>query len=153
MVKVTKIGPDGAEILNVEFKPNSFMAVTHPDCGHCKDMKPALKNLYDKLEDYKGDVGIFDVHADAVPGSLSTIPQLKSVDGFPTLMITQKDKTDPITYKGNRTTDDMLDFCLENMNLEKILKAYKGGKKRTRKTRKRKNKRKRRTRKRRSRQR
>ncbi len=151
MVKVTKIGPDGAEILNVEFKPTSFMAVTHPTCGHCKVMKPALKDLYDKLEDYKGDVGIFDVHADAIPGSLSTIPQLKSVDGFPTLMITQADSPDPIVYDGNRTTDDMLNFCLKNMDLEKILKAYKGGKKR-RKTR-RKNKRKRRTRKRRSRRR
>jgi thiol-disulfide isomerase/thioredoxin len=146
MVKVTKIGPDGAEILNVEFKPTSFMAVTHPDCGHCKAMKPALNDLYDKLEDYSGDVGIFDIHADAVPGSLSTVPQLKSVDGFPTLMITKKDTAKPITYDGNRTTDDMLNFCLKNMDLEKILKAYKGGKKRTKKTRRRKNKRKRRTR-------
>ena len=51
-------------------------------------------------------------------------------------MITKKDRTDPIVYNGDRTTDDMLNFCLKNMNLEKILKAYKGGKKRTKRTKK-----------------
>jgi thiol-disulfide isomerase/thioredoxin len=155
MVQVTRIGPDSAEILNTEFKqtPNAFMAVTHPDCGHCKDMKPALENFYENLKDYSGDVGIFDIHADAISGSRSTIPQLNSVNGFPTLIITKNNKSDPITYNGNRTTDDMLKFCLKNMNLEKITNTIKGGKKRTKKTRRRKNKRKRQTRKRRSRRR
>ena len=152
MVKVTKIGSNDSKILNEKHAatPNAFIAVTHPDCGHCKVMKPELNDLYDNLENYSGDVGIFDIHADAVPGSLTTIPQLESVKGFPTLMITKKDKTTPVIYDGNRTTNDMLEFCLKNMDLEKNLK---GGKKRTRKTRRRKNKRKRRTRKRRSRRR
>jgi len=135
MVKVTKIGSNDSKILNEKHAatPNAFIAVTHPDCGHCKVMKPELNDLYDNLENYSGDVGIFDIHADAVPGSLSTIPQLESVKGFPTLIITKKGQTNPFIYDGDRSTDDMLNFCLQNMSLKKDIKTHSGGKKRTKK--------------------
>ena len=144
MPKVTEINPGEGEILNERYPdfPVVFMALVFPECPHCKAMKPALKNLYSNLEEYESPDGIFNIHADEIPGSLSTIPQLKSVNGFPTVMITKKSKSNPIIYNGNRTTEDLMKFCREHMNLEKIPNTYKGGKKRTKKTRKRKSKRK-----------
>lgn len=144
MPKVIEINPGEGEILNERYSdfPVVFMALVHPDCPHCEAMKPALQNLYSNLEEYEGPAGIFNIHADEIPGSVSTIPQLKSVNGFPTVMITKNSKSNPIIYNGNRTTEDLMEFCLKNMDLKKITDTKKGGKKRTKKTRKRKTKRK-----------
>ena len=130
MINITKIGPKGAQLLKMRFpkKSQSLLAVTHPNCGHCVSMKPNLDKLFMDLKKYKGDVGVFDIHADALPEVKDSIPALQEVEGFPTIMITDTTKKMPIHYEGDRTSDDMLNFCLKNLNLENILKVYKKNK-------------------------
>ena len=153
MIKVTNIGPEGAREFEIEFQkhPEAFLRVHHPSCGHCKDMEKDWKDLEKNLElNYKGDLGVFDIHADALK-NIST-PVLKNIQGYPTIMAIKNNTS--TQYNGDRSTDDMLNFCLKHLNLEEILKAYKGGKSKLkkRKTRKRKT-RKRKTRKRKTRKR
>ena len=134
MITVTNIGPKQARIFDIKFKkhPSAFVRVHHPSCGHCLDMEPELKKLHKILQsDYKGDIGIFDIHADAV--SEITTPALKSINGYPTVMVIKDDKQ--TLYNGDRSSDDMLNFCLKHLNLEKILKVYEGKKKKSRKLR------------------
>ena len=129
MITVTNIGPKQARIFDLKFKkqPSAFVRVHHPSCGHCLEMEPELKKLHKLLQsDYKGNVGIFDIHAEAAP-HITTTSVLKSIDGYPTIMAINDDKSS--LYHGNRNSDDMLNFCLQNLNLEKILKVYEGGKK------------------------
>lgn len=129
MITVTNIGPNQAPIFDLKFKkqPTAFVRVHHPSCGHCLEMEPELKKLHKLLlSDYKGNVGIFDVHAEAAPHITAT-SALKSIDGYPTIMTINNNKSS--LYHGDRSSDDMLNFCLQNLNLEKILKVYNGGKK------------------------
>ena len=106
-------------------KQPSFVKIYHPSCGHCTAMKPAWEKLTKTIKNnYKGNMGLFNVHADALANIKN--PAFKSIIGYPTLKII-KNGMSTIDYDGDRSYEDMLNFCLKNMNLSKILEVYKGG--------------------------
>ena len=135
MIKVLNIGPKNARTFDMEIiKKPAFIKVYHPSCGHCNNMKPAWNNLTKTLKNnYKGNTSLFNIHADAL-ANIKT-PALQSINGFPTLKIIKNGNTS-IDYNGNRSYNDMLNFCLKNLDINKILNVYKGGKKTKRKIRK-----------------
>ena len=126
MIEVTNIGPNEARTFEIEFKkhPQVFARIHHPSCGHCK----AMEGEWDKFEkqiknNYTGDAGIFNVHANAA--AQSSHPSINKVEGFPTLIALINDK--PKIYEGERNAENMLKFCTDNFNLQS--KTQKGGKK------------------------
>ena len=103
------------------------MRLHHPNCGHCKAMEKDWKNLENELEsNYNGDVGVFDIHADA----LSNInePTLQGINGFPTILVVKGGKS--THYNGDRSKDDMLKFGVNHLNIKKNEKTLVGGRKR-----------------------
>ena len=119
MIDIVNIGPEEARIFELKFKkyPESIIKVYHPNCGHCKAMESDWNNLEKELKNnYKGDVGVFNVHAEAL--SNTNIPALKKVKGYPTIMAIKNGKS--IEYQGDRSKDHMLKFFKQNLNLKKI---------------------------------
>jgi thiol-disulfide isomerase/thioredoxin len=127
MIKILNIGPKNAHILDIEIvKQPSFVKVYHPECSHCTTMKPAWNKLTKTMKNnYKGNMSLFNVHADAL-ANIKT-PALKSINGYPSLKII-KNRKGVIDYAGDRSYEDMLKFCLKNINLTKILEVYKSDK-------------------------
>ena len=131
MVKVFNIGPKEARIFELNLKkfPSSLARVHHPNCGHCVAMKKEwnkfLKQLTSKSSKYKGNMGVFDIHADALPEIKNMTPVLNSVEGYPTLLGIKNNQSTP--FEGSRTAEDMTNFCLQYLDLDKILKSYNGG--------------------------
>lgn len=134
MIDIVNIGPNGARVFELEFKkhPESLMRLHHPECGHCKamepewkDLKKELKNNYSNYSNYNNNVGVFDIHADA----LSNINEsaLQGINGFPTILVIKGGKS--IHYNGDRSKDDMLKFSLEHLNIEKNKKKLISGRK------------------------
>ena len=144
MVKVFNIGPKEARVFELNLKkfPNAFARVHHPNCGHCVAMKKEwnkfLKQLTSKSSKYKGDMGIFDIHADALPEIKNMTPVLNSVQGYPSLLGIKNNQS--TSFDGSRTAEDMTDFCLQYLDLDKILKSYNGGGIKKRKSKKHKSK-------------
>ena len=129
MIDIVNIGPNGARVFELEFKkhPESLMRLHHPDCGHCQAMEKDWKDLEKDLKNnYNGDVGVFDIHADA----LSNINEsaLQGINGFPTILVIKGGKS--IHYNGDRSKDDMLKFGVNHLNIKKNEKTLVGGRKR-----------------------
>ena len=126
MIDIVNIGPRGADEFELKFKkyPESLMRLHHPTCGHCKAMEEDWKDLEKDLKsNYNGDVGVFDIHADA----LSNInePALQGINGFPTILAIKGGKS--THYNGDRSKDDMLKFGLNHLNIKKKEKTLVGG--------------------------
>lgn len=81
-----------------------------PWCGHCKALAPKyddLASLYAKSE-YKDKVVIAKVDATA-----NDVPD--EIQGFPTIKLYPAGaKTEPVTYSGSRTVEDLIKFVKEN---------------------------------------
>ena len=148
MIDIVNIGPNGGRVFELEFKkhPESLMRLHHPECGHCQAMEPEWENLKKELKNNynNNDVGVFDIHADA----LSNINEsaLQEINGFPTILVVKDNKSK--YYNGDRSKDDMLKFCLEHLNLEKNEKTLIGGRKNRKRNTKKRNTKKRNTKKR-----
>ena len=128
MIDIVNIGPDGLKLFELEFKkhPETFLKVHHPSCGHCKAMENDWEDLENELKNnYNGDVGVFNIHADALSNT-TFISALQGIHGYPTIMAIKNDE--PMQYEGSRNKDDMLKFCLENLDLKKTEKSYEGSK-------------------------
>ena len=69
---------------------------------------------------YTGNLGVFDIHADALQNI--TVPALQGIQGYPTVF-SYKDNI-PITYEGDRSSTDLLNFGLKHLDLQKIIKLY-----------------------------
>ena len=125
MIKILNIDPKNAHIFDTEIsKQPSFVKIHHPSCSHCTEMKPAWNKLVKTIKNnYNGNMGLFNIHADAL-ANIKTQP-IKLVKGFPTLKIIKNGRSS-INYNGDRSYQDMLNFCLKNINLTKILETYKG---------------------------
>lgn len=81
-----------------------------PWCGHCKALAPKYEDLatmYAKSE-FKDKVVIAKVDATA-----NDVPD--EVQGFPTIkMYPAGAKSEPVTYSGSRTVEDLIQFIKEN---------------------------------------
>ncbi|KAI1866135.1 uncharacterized protein JN550_007824 [Neoarthrinium moseri] len=81
-----------------------------PWCGHCKALAPKyddLATLYAKSE-FKDKIVIAKVDATA-----NDVPD--EIQGFPTIkMYPAGAKTEPVTYSGSRTVEDLIKFVKEN---------------------------------------
>ena len=124
MVKVEKFGPNDSDKLKNNYKPNCLIIVTHPGCGHCQAMKPALNEVYDDLKTYTGDAQVYDIHANAANEAKEKITDLNIVDGYPTLFISKQNEK-PIVYSGDRSKETIIKFMTDNLDIKK----QNGGKK------------------------
>ena len=82
-----------------------------PWCGHCKALAPKyeeLAGLYFNDPDFSKKVTIAKVDATA-----NDVPD--EIQGFPTIKLFPAGaKTEPITYSGSRTIEDLAKFVAEN---------------------------------------
>jgi hypothetical protein len=103
-------------------------------------MKKAWEDLGKLLQDKcKDDISLIEVNGDALSESKSDVS--KEIRGFPTIMILKSGKK-KAEYSGDRSTEDMLKFMIDNKIISPISGGYKkGGKKsRTMKSKTKKNK-------------
>jgi hypothetical protein len=124
MIEVNEILPTDVDVFEEKFKkkPELFVRIHHPSCGHCKDMENDWKSLENILKNkYTGDVGVFNINADILPNL--NIPSLKNINGYPTMMAIKNGL--PIHYQGDRSADNMLKFCLKHLNLKEKSKRTK----------------------------
>lgn len=143
MVEIISIEPEQGKEFDelINEKGNvSFVKFHQPKCPHCINMKEAWEDLGKLLQDKcKDDISLIEVNGHALSESKSDIS--KEIRGFPTIMILEsgKKKTE---YSGDRTTEDMLNFMIDNKIISHINGgSKKGGKKsRTMKSKTKKNK-------------
>ena len=85
-----------------------------PWCGHCKALAPK----YDILAGLYVDQGYADkVTIAKVDATANDVPD--EVQGFPTIKLYKAgDKTNPITYSGSRSIEDLIKFIKENGKYE-----------------------------------
>ena len=137
MVNIIKIGPNDAKILKLKIneKPKSFLAITHPDCHYCKEIKPTLNKLYKIFKQSKEDINFINIHGNAFQESLNFLPnKYKSFQGYPTILTKNKSKINE--YNGDRNLQSLIDHCIKQLNIKdpiilNILQS--GGKKKTKK--------------------
>ena len=122
MIKTTKIEPSNdKKIKNI--KPNCLIIVTHPNCYYCKLLEPTKNQLLKTLnQSYSGDLDVLDIHGDSVPSLIDQIPELKEVDGFPTILA-KLDSQLPQVYNGDRSLDSLMKFLKNNFKLKKLKKT------------------------------
>ena len=143
MVEIISIEPEqgkGFDELINEKGNVSFVKFHQPTCPHCINMKEAWEDLGKLLQDKcKDDISLIEVNGDALSESKSDVS--KEIKGFPTIMILEDGKK-KVEYSGDRTTEDMLKFIIDNKIMSPISGGYKkGGKKsRTMKSKTKKNK-------------
>ena len=85
-----------------------------PWCGHCKALAPK----YDILAGLYVDGGFADkVTIAKVDATMNDVPD--EIQGFPTIkMYKAGDKSNPITYSGSRSIEDLIKFVKENGKYE-----------------------------------
>ena len=143
MVEIISIEPEQGKEFDklINEKGNvSFVKFHQPTCHHCTEMKKAWEDLGKLLQDKcKDDISLIEVNGDALSESKSDVS--KEIKGFPTIMILEDGKK-KVEYSGDRTTEDMLKFMIDNKIISPISGGYKkGGKKsRTMKSKTKKNK-------------
>ena len=143
MVEIISIEPEQGKEFDklINEKGNvSFVKFHQPTCHHCTEMKKAWEDLGKLLQDKcKDDISLIEVNGDALSESKSDVS--KEIKGFPTIMILKSGKK-KVEYSGDRSTEDMLKFMIDNKIISPISGGYKkGGKKsRTMKSKTKKNK-------------
>ena len=118
MVNILKIGPNDAKILKLKLneKPKSFLAITHPDCHFCKEIKPILNQLYKTFKHSKEDINFLNIHGDAFQESRNFLPnKLKSIEGYPTLLTKVNSKIEE--YNGDRNLNSIIQHCINKLNI------------------------------------
>ena len=122
MIKTFHITPNNVNIIDREIsKQPCFVKVYHPYCIHCENMKGEWNKLEKNLKNnFKGNIKLFNIHSDSLPYIKNK--NLKNITGFPSIKIL-KNNGESFDYNGNRTANDMLNFCLENTNISKKVKV------------------------------
>lgn len=143
MVEIISIEPEQGKEFDklINEKGNvSFVKFHQPTCPHCTEMKKAWEDLGKLLQDKcKKNISLIEVNSDALSESKSDVS--KEIRGFPTIMILESGKK-KAEYSGDRTTEDLLNFMIDNKIISHINGgSKKGGKKsRTMKSKTKKNK-------------
>ena len=133
MVEIISIEPEQGKEFDklINEKGNvSFVKFHQPTCHHCTEMKKAWEDLGKLLQDKcKDDISLIEVNGDALSESKSDVS--KEIKGFPTIMILEDGKK-KVEYSGDRTTEDMLKFIIDNKIMSPISGGYKKGGKKSR---------------------
>ncbi len=111
-------------------KMNAFVKIYSPNCGHCQAMQSSWDALENVPELKKLDIAIIELRHDALD-SISN-ETTKKIEGFPTIRVIKNNKVVK-EYDGDRSTETMTKFILENLS---STKSMSGGAKRKYKTRK-----------------
>jgi thiol-disulfide isomerase/thioredoxin len=133
MVEIISIEPEQGKEFDelINEKGNvSFVKFHQPTCPHCTEMKKAWEDLGKLLQDKcKDDISLIEVNGDALSESKSDVS--KEIRGFPTIMILKSGKK-KAEYSGDRSTEDMLKFMIDNKIIFPISGGYKKGGKKSR---------------------
>ena len=133
MVEIISIEPEQGKEFDelINEKGNvSFVKFHQPKCPHCINMKEAWEDLGKLLQDKcKDDISLIEVNGHALSESKSDVS--KEIRGFPTIMILEDGKK-KVEYSGDRTTEDMLKFMIDNKIISPISGGYKKGGKKSR---------------------
>ena len=133
MVEIISIEPEQGKEFDklINEKGNvSFVKFHQPTCHHCTEMKKAWEDLGKLLQDKcKDDISLIEVNGDALSESKSDVS--KEIKGFPTIMILEDGKK-KVEDSGDRTTEDMLKFMIDNKIISPISGGYKKGGKKSR---------------------
>ncbi|KAG5185005.1 protein disulfide isomerase [Tribonema minus] len=98
------------ESIVVNSEASVFVEFYAPWCGHCKALEPKWDEVAQKLE---GDKSVVIAKMDATANEVDH-PGV-DVQGFPTLLFFPAgDKSNPVTYEGEREVDFLLKFVKEN---------------------------------------
>ena len=88
---------------------NVFVKFYSPRCPHCVKLEPAFNELAEKLK-YNKDLLVAEYNL------LANDFDWFEIRGYPTLiMFKAGDKENHITYDGNRTVEDMMNFVISNL--------------------------------------
>ena len=96
---------------------NVFVKFYSPTCPHCIKLKPDFEELAEKLK-YNKNIRIAEYNM-----KQNDFEEFQ-IRGYPTLILFKAGEKDKhITYRGNRTVEDMMNFVISNMgNTEEIVK-------------------------------
>lgn len=83
-----------------------------PWCGHCKQLEPIYKELAEKVATLDN---LVIAKIDATTNEHSSL----NIEGFPTIFLFKPGKKDvPVTYEGDRTLDDLIQFLERETGLD-----------------------------------
>ena len=119
MVKVIKIGPNDAKIFELKYNssPKSFMAITHPNCIHCVNIKPHLDKLYSNVKNSSENINFLDVHGDTFQAVKSKLPSdYQKIQGYPTLLTNSDGNLEE--YNGPREYESILEHCIKKLKIK-----------------------------------
>lgn len=119
MVNIISIGSNDSHLFEEEIKKRpAFVKFYMNGCGYCIAMEKDWKKLGEELSkpEYDADISIIEVEANTA--SKINSKAAKNIDGFPTIRKVEKGGNNFTEYSGNRKSDDMLDFVLENFTDE-----------------------------------
>lgn len=101
---VTKIVAKSYQKLVIDNEKDVLLLFHSPTCKHCKAMAPVYEEVGTLLEPYANHVTVAKIDAT----NNDVWPRISS---YPTLKYFRAgDKDEPVLYKGNRTTTDILEF-------------------------------------------
>jgi protein disulfide-isomerase A1 len=88
-----------------------LLEVYAPWCGHCQQLEPIYKELAEKTASLEN---LVIAKIDATTNEHSSL----NIEGFPTiLMFKPGQKNEPVTYEGDRTLDDLIQFLEKETGL------------------------------------
>jgi thiol-disulfide isomerase/thioredoxin len=113
-----KLNADDSEGISNKIKEDGNNKITsfvwfYADwCGFCTRLIPAMEEVGRGLSEYRDKVKLYLVDADNKPAIMSTF----NVRGFPTLNVYHGQPGVPISYSGDRSSSDIINFLKLEMN-------------------------------------
>lgn len=119
-------------ILNRVLNNSNLLGVFSDNCIHCQNMKPEWDKLKHRFNNDNSKAGMVELNSDILD-KVNNSNIKRKINGFPTIMIIKKGKPYK-EYNGNRSSDDMYNFCKLHLTEKKSKKSKKGKKSKRRKS-------------------
>ena len=120
---------------NVDKRP-SLVRFHSPHCGWCRMMHPQWVALRENGKLKNKDMNVIDVNTGVLHKLNKPCVANAMSQGVPYIVMVDKEGNVTNEYNGDRSTDDMAEFAVKNMDDKKEMKGGKKAKKHMRKTRK-----------------
>ena len=127
MIEIIKLKKKQPSKLAKIGKIPSILKIYHPGCGHCTALEPTWNNLEKSLVNKyssMGNVMLGDLHFETVQDH--PIDKLRNISGYPTIIGISGNKIQE--YSGDRSLNDLENFCVNFLNLRKKYFKYGGSK-------------------------